>query len=79
MEILEHVSKEQGHEYNMLINEIIKLFPEITIENIKAFAEINDKYGYPQKYSFSLSDNSIVSCSPTSLRYISFIINIKLL
>jgi len=70
MEVLEHVSKEQGQKYNILINELIKLSPEITIENIKAFIEINDRYGYPEKYSFLLSDNSIVSCSPTSLRYI---------
>jgi hypothetical protein len=70
MEVLEHVSKDQGEKYILLINEIMKLFPEITVKNIKAFIEINDRYGYPEKHSFFLSDSTIVNCSPTSLRYI---------
>jgi hypothetical protein len=69
--ILEHVSKEQGEKYIKLINEIVtSLFPEITIENIKNFLIINDKYGYPHKETFTFSDKSIIMCSPTSLRYI---------
>ena len=70
-EILEHVSKTQGEQYIKLINETINsLFSEISIENIKEFIIINDKYGYPQKETFTFFDNSNIICSPTSLRYV---------
>jgi len=69
--ILEHVSNEQGKEYIDLINETItSVFPEISIEDIKGYLILNDKYGDPKKHTFILSDNSTVRCSPTSLRYV---------
>jgi hypothetical protein len=65
-EILEHVTKKQGEEYLILINR----FPEVTVENIKEFVRLNDKYGYPEKHIFTFSDGSIMACSATSLRYV---------
>jgi|SRR3989344_321061 len=65
--ILEHVSKEHGDKY---LNLISSMFNEITNNDIKKFAIMNDSYGKPIKKLFILSDNSVMECSPTSLRYI---------
>ena len=64
--ILEHVSYEQGIEYSNLI---MKEFPNIMINDILKYIEINDKYGNPKLYKIQIHD-IIVNCSPTSLRYI---------
>lgn len=64
--ILEHVSKEQGQDYmNIIQNE----FPEIGLDNIIAYCNINDLYGYP-KLEIINSYNTTILCSPTSVRYI---------
>jgi hypothetical protein len=71
MGILEHVKKEQGEDYNKLINNIVTTeFQEITVTNIKDFIKLNDKYGNPVKEFFTMSDKSVIQCSPTSLRYV---------
>jgi len=68
--ILEHVTKEQGHEYISCIEKLItESFQEITVENINHYIMLNDKYGNPIKYLFTIKNNNI-TCSPTSLRYV---------
>lgn len=64
--ILEHTSFLQGMKYSHLIeNE----FTDISFENIKAFIDINDKIGNPEKQSYIVKNQNI-QCSPSSLRYI---------
>jgi putative sugar O-methyltransferase len=57
--MLEHVSKEQGLNYLILLQEIF------TFETIYTFCILNDSLGTPTKYIY----NNLV-CSPTSLRYL---------
>jgi hypothetical protein len=64
--ILEHVSSEYGNKY---LNLIIEEFPNIEFSSINEFCNINDEYGKPKKETF-IKDNYMLSCSPTSLRYI---------
>jgi hypothetical protein len=64
--ILEHVSYEQGIEYIQLIK---REFPLLSQDKIIQFISMNDLYGNPKKYSYSIQ-NSNIECSPTSLRYI---------
>jgi hypothetical protein len=65
-QILEHVSYELGLDYlNLILNE----FPDIDDKNIEDFLKINDNYGCPNKYAYNLK-NKVITCSPTSLRYI---------
>jgi hypothetical protein len=66
-EILEHVSIYQGAHYLHLIqNE----FTNITEKHIIDYININDMYGFPNKTIYQLKNTSVISCSPTSLRYI---------
>jgi hypothetical protein len=65
-DILEHVSYELGLKYLTLIESDFK---EIDQKNIEEFLKINDYYGEPIKYTYNFK-NTILSCSPTSLRYI---------
>ena len=65
--ILEHVTYDHGNKYLDLIQND---FSNITSEQILEFLNINDKYGYPTKYKFTLKNNENILCSPTSLRYI---------
>ena len=65
--ILEHVSLENGNYYLKLIE---LEFPQIYFEDIKQFVTINDKYGFPQKYTFTYKNTENLIASPTSLRYI---------
>jgi hypothetical protein len=68
--ILEHVSQEQGKSYLSLIIALVNVdFPEITFENINEYLQLNDKYGNPKKSTF-MYNNTEISCSPTSLRYV---------
>jgi len=68
--VLEHVTYDQGNEYIHLIEKfIVEEFPEILFENINNYLLLNDKYGYPLKYTF-MCMNKEINCSPTSLRYI---------
>ena len=64
--ILEHVSPQHGMEYLKLI---LSEFPEIKKTTITNFCNLNDKYGFPNKYKFNEQNFEII-CSPTSLRYI---------
>jgi hypothetical protein len=64
--ILEHVSYEQGIKYlELILNE----FPYILSEDIIEFIKINDKIGFPKKYTYNIF-NIQIDCSPSSLRYI---------
>jgi hypothetical protein len=65
--ILEHVSQEHGKQYLKLIEEE---FPYIIYEQIVEFININDKIGFPNRYTFFNKNNAPIICSPTSLRYI---------
>jgi hypothetical protein len=64
---LEHVSFELGKEY---LKHIEQQFPEIKYEDIKEFVILNDKYGDPSKNMFLTSNNKVLYCSPTNMRYI---------
>jgi hypothetical protein len=66
-DILEHVTNEQGKEY---LNLIQSEFTNITEKQIIDYITINDMYGFPNKTIYELKNNRIISCSPTSLRYI---------
>ena len=69
-DILEHVSEEQGSEYVNYIEIFLKeTFTQISFDNINDYLLLNDKYGNPKKYSYTIFDNTIL-CSPSSLRYI---------
>jgi hypothetical protein len=61
--ILEHVNMEQGKEY---LYYILKLTSISDIE-IKAFCNLNDKYGSPKLYDYG---DRLGLLSPSSLRYI---------
>jgi hypothetical protein len=64
--ILEHVSCEQGIKYlELILNE----FPNISYEYIVEFVKINDRIGFPKKYTYIIN-NTQLECSPSSLRYI---------
>jgi putative sugar O-methyltransferase len=68
--ILEHVSEELGNQYvNIIENLINDSLTQITFENINDYLLLNDKYGNPIKYLFTIK-NKPVTCSPTSLRYV---------
>jgi putative sugar O-methyltransferase len=68
--ILEHVTEEQGKEYvNYIENFLKETFTQISFYNINDYLLLNDKYGNPKKYSYTIFDNKIL-CSPSSLRYI---------
>jgi putative sugar O-methyltransferase len=68
--ILEHVSENQGYEYVSLIEFFLKEnFTQITFDNINDYLLLNDKYGNPKKYLYTIFDNKVI-CSPSSLRYV---------
>ena len=68
--ILEHVSENQGYEYVKFIESFLKVnFTQITFDNIKDYLLLNDKYGNPKKYLYTIFDNKVL-CSPSSLRYV---------
>ena len=57
--VLEHVPKHQGEEY------LCHVPPTISIESVKEFCLLNDKFGDPKKEDFRFG-----KASPTSLRYV---------
>lgn len=59
-QILEHTSIDQGLQYLNLIHKT-----SIRQDEIKGFCTLNDSFGNPVKHNFG-----IVTCSPSSLRYI---------
>lgn len=64
-DILEHVSYQQGISYlQYILNET-----NVTVEDIIAFCNLNDKLGSPLKEKFIIRDNELYT-SPTNLRYI---------
>ena len=65
--VLEHVDYDYGNKY---IKCIRQFFPKVTYNNILEFVSINDKYGVPKKETFKFSEEKLLVCSPTSLRYI---------
>lgn len=64
--ILEHVSHELGVRYLGLIE---KEYPSL-VQNALDYISINDTYGSPKKYTFTLTNGFRLQCSPTSLRYV---------
>lgn len=64
--ILEHVSYELGIKYLKLIE---TEFTDITIDHIRTFIDLNDKYGIPKKFNYSFM-NTTITTSPTTIRYI---------
>lgn len=62
--VLEHVYPEYGYQY---LQNAMKEFPEITLNQIREFVELNDLFGHPKKYYY---DHLNTTCSPTSLRYV---------
>jgi len=68
--ILEHVSEVQGNEYIYYIENLLKTtFTQINFDNINNYLLINDKYGNPKKYTYTIFGNTVL-CSPSSLRYV---------
>jgi len=65
--ILEHVTERLGEQYLKLITEE---FPEITEEDVIKYLTINDRFGNTVKNTYVTSGGTIISCSPTSLRYV---------
>lgn len=64
--ILEHVSPDLGLKY---LNLIQSEFTKIKAESICAFLILNDTYGSPKTFKYTLH-NQLINCSPTTLRYI---------
>ena len=64
---LENVSKDQGTE---ILKYIETNFPQVTFEDIRAFIQVNDKYGGTVKSIFTTNKMKLLYCSPTTLRYI---------
>ena len=68
MFILEHVGEGWGNQY---LDIIFEEFPQLSVEDVRSFVEINDRVGGPNKFNLQSSKhNAIVYGSPTSLRYI---------
>ena len=65
--VLENLTKESGTKY---LKQIETEFPEITFDDIRAFININDKYGGTLKTIFTTGNMKLLYCSPSSLRYI---------
>jgi hypothetical protein len=65
--VLEHVNPKQGIEYLKLIE---SEFPAITYNDIRAFVNVNDKFGGATKSIFTTRSNKMLYCSPSNLRYI---------
>ena len=55
-----------GHDFNSRFKE----FPEISEEDVIKYLTINDRFGNTVKSTYATSSGDIISCSPTSLRYI---------
>lgn len=64
---LEHVTKDQGTD---ILKYIETNFPQVTFEDIRAFIQVNDKYGGTMKSIFTTNKMKLLYCSPTTLRYI---------
>jgi putative sugar O-methyltransferase len=66
--ILEHVSESLGQEYLTLIR---AEYSRISADSILEYVEKNDRYGGPQKYTYTMPESGVhFECSPTSLRYV---------
>jgi hypothetical protein len=65
--ILEHVSESLGEQYLKLIS---KEFQEISEEDVVRFLTLNDEFGNTVKSIYVTNNGTIISCSPTSLRYV---------
>ena len=66
-QVLENVSKEKGIEY---LKRIESDFPEITYTDIKEYINVNNKYGQSMKTILTMSNNKLLYCSPSCMRYI---------
>jgi hypothetical protein len=64
--VLEHVSKSQGEDYLVEIQNRFSLIYNTHINYLKDICHQNDLYGFPLKCHF----NGFTYCSPTNLRYI---------
>lgn len=65
--VLENLSKDFGTE---ILKCIESKYPQITFEDMRAFIQVNDKYGGTVKSIFTTSKMKLLYCSPTTLRYI---------
>jgi len=65
--VLENASKEIGAECLKCIE---AQFPQVTFEDIRAFMNVNDKYGGAAKTIFTTKNMKLLYCSPTTMRYI---------
>jgi hypothetical protein len=65
--ILEHVTESLGEQYLKLI---FKEFFEISEEDVIKYLNMNDLFGNTVKSTYVTNNGSIISCSPTSLRYV---------
>lgn len=64
--VLENLSKDFGTE---VLKYIEANFPQVTFEDMRAFIQVNDKYGGTVKCIFTTSKMKLLYCSPTTLRY----------
>lgn len=76
IDVLEHVSYEQGQKYLDAINNntVIQLQKEDWLN-----FQQNDWYGSPQTYSYYIRDNWTLDISPTTIRYIKVLQEIRML
>jgi hypothetical protein len=65
--VLEGLSKDFGTE---ILKYIETNYPQITFEDMRAFIQVNDKYGGTVKSIFTTSKMKLLYCSPTTIRYI---------
>jgi len=65
--ILEHVTEGLGEQYLKLI---FKEFPEISDDDLIKYLNMNDLFGNTVKSTYVTNSGTILSCSPTSLRYV---------
>lgn len=65
--ILEHVTESLGEQYLKLI---FKEFSEIAEDDVIKYLNMNDLFGNTVKSTYVTNSGTILSCSPTSLRYV---------
>jgi hypothetical protein len=64
--VLENLSKDFGTD---MLKYIETNFPQVTFEDMRAFIQLNDKYGGTIKSIFTTSKMKLLYCSPSTLRY----------
>ena len=64
--VLENLSKDFGTD---ILKYIETNFPQVTFEDMRAFIQVNDKYGGTMKSIFTTNKMKLLYCSPTTIRY----------